>query len=99
MKKKSQWIVKVMLTLIMTFTACSGAVMTAQAAGNHNHDYRYEQRDDYSWDRDSDRHHKEDWKKYDTHRDDDKKVDKGTNNKANWAIGLSALAVVIAATK
>ena len=90
--KKFNYIVRMMLVLVVTFMTFSGAALTAQAAEPHSHSHRWEQRDDRDY-----RHHDGDWEK--NHKSESqKKVDKA-NRKANIAIGVAAVATIIALAK
>lgn len=97
--KKFNYIVRMMLVLVVTFMTFSGAALTAQAAEPHSHSHRWEQRDDRDY-----RHHDGDWEKNrkqwekDHKSESQKKVDKA-NRKANIAIGVAAVATIIALTK
>lgn len=96
--KKFNYIVRMMLVLVVTFMTFSGAALTAQAAGPRDYPQRWEQRDDQNhrddrnWDKD-----RKDWEK--NHKTSAQKdVDKA-NRKANIAIGVAAVATIIALTK
>lgn len=97
--KKFNYIVRMMLVLVVTFMTFSGAALTAQAAEPHSHSHRWEQRDDRDY-----RHHDGDWEKdrkqweKDHKSESQKKVDKA-NRKANIAIGVAAVATIIALAK
>ncbi|MGF0150182.1 hypothetical protein [Megasphaera elsdenii] len=97
--KKFNYIVRMMLVLVVTFMTFSGAALTVQAAEPHSHSHRWEQRDDRDY-----RHHDGDWEKNrkrwekDHKSESQKKVDKA-NRKANIAIGVAAVATIIALTK
>lgn len=97
--KKFNYIVRMMLVLVVTFMTFSGAALTAQAAEPHSHSHRWEQRDDRDY-----RHHDGDWEKNrkqwekDHKSESQKKVDKA-NRKANIAIGVAAVATIIALAK
>lgn len=97
--KKFNYIVRMMLVLVVTFMTFSGAALTAQAAEPHSHSHRWEQRDDRDY-----RHHDSDWEKNrkqwekDHKSESQKKVDKA-NRKANIAIGVAAVATIIALAK
>lgn len=97
--KKFNYIVRMMLVLVVTFMTFSGAALTVQAAEPHSHSPRWEQRDDRDY-----RHHDGDWEKNrkrwekDHKSESQKKVDKA-NRKANIAIGVAAVATIIALTK
>lgn len=104
--KKFNYIVRMMLVLVVTFMTFSGAALTAQAAEPHSHSPRWEQRDDRDY-----RHHDGDWEKNrkrwekdrkqwekDHKSESQKKVDKA-NRKANIAIGVAAVATIIALAK
>ena len=97
--KKFNYIVRMMLVLVVTFMSFSGAALTVQAAEPHSHSHRWEQRDDRDY-----RHHDGDWEKNrkrwekDHKSESQKKVDKA-NRKANIAIGVAAVATIIALTK
>lgn len=97
--KKFNYIVRMMLVLVVTFMTFSGAALTVQAAEPHSHSHRWEQRDDRDY-----RHHDGDWEKSrkrwekDHKSESQKKVDKA-NRKANIAIGVAAVATIIALAK
>lgn len=97
--KKFNYIVRMMLVLVVTFMTFSGAALTAQAAEPHSYSHSWEQRDDRDY-----RHHDGDWEKHrkrwekDHKSESQKKVDKA-NRKANIAIGVAAVATIIALTK
>ncbi|KGI89184.1 hypothetical protein [Megasphaera elsdenii] len=97
--KKFNYIVRMMLVLVVTFMTFSGAALTVQAAEPHSHSHRWEQRDDRDY-----RHHDGDWEKNrkrwekDHKSESQKKVDKA-NRKANIAIGVAAVATIIALAK
>ncbi len=97
--KKFNYIVRMMLVLVVTFMTFSGAALMAQAAEPHCHSHRWEQRDDRDY-----RHHDSDWEKNrkqwekDHKSESQKKVDKA-NRKANIAIGVAAVATIIALAK
>lgn len=97
--KKFNYIVRMMLVLVVTFMTFSGAALTAQAAEPHSYSHSWEQRDDRDY-----RHHDDDWEKNRKRWEKDhkseyqKKVDKA-NRKANIAIGVAAVATIIALTK
>lgn len=105
--KKFNNIVRMMLVLVVTLMTFSGAAITAQAAGPREYPQRWEQRDS-QWDRhDNDRHDRRDdrdWQKDQRRWEKDHKsqaqkdVDKA-NRKANIAIGVAAVATIIALTK
>lgn len=97
--KKFNYIVRMMLVLVVTFMIFSGAALTAQAAGPRDYPQRWEQRDDRDYRHDDRNWEKErkDWKK--NHKTSTQKdVDKA-NRKANIAIGVAAVATIIALTK
>lgn len=90
--KKFNYIVRMMLVLVVTFMTFSGAALTAQAAGPRDYPQRWEQRDDRNWEKE-----RKDWEK--NHKTSTQKdVDKA-NRKANIAIGVAAVATIIALTK
>ena len=97
--KKFNYIVRMMLVLVVTFMTFSGAALTAQAAEPHSYSPSWDQRDDRDY-----RHHDGDWEKNRKRWEKDhkseyqKKVDKA-NRKANIAIGVAAVATIIALTK
>lgn len=93
------------LVFVLTLTTFSGAALTAQAAGPRP-PQRYEERDAH-WDPQDDR----DWKQAQKERERDqrrweknhkssaqKKVDQA-NRKANIAMGVAAVATIIALSK
>lgn len=97
--KKFNYIVRMMLVLVVTFMTFSGAALTAQAAGPRDYPRRWEQRDDRDY-----RHNDRNWEKERKNWEKDHKtstqkdVDKA-NRKANIAIGVAAVATIIALTK
>ena len=97
--------VSTVLLLVVTFTTFSGAAFTAQAAEPHP-PQRYEERDAH-WNHQNDRHHKKSQK--DRNREQrrlekeressaQKKADQ-SNRKANIALGIAAVATIIALSK
>ena len=97
--KKFNYIVRMMLVLVVTFMTFSSAALTAQAAGPRDYPRRWEQRDDRDYRHDDRNWEKErkNWEK-DHKTSTQKDVDKA-NRKANIAIGVAAVATIIALTK
>jgi hypothetical protein len=88
MKKHIKNIIKMTLVMALMITSFMGAV-AVQAAGP-GPQQRLEQRDDRpDMHRDDNHRH---------HRDRDNS-DSNSNNKVNWALGLAAVAAVVAITK
>ena len=103
--KKFNNIVRMMLVLVVTLMTFSGAAITAQAAGPRDYPQRWEQRDSHWDNRDRDnRRDDRDWQKdqrnWEKHHKSQaqKDVDKA-NRKANIAMGVAAVATIIALTK
>lgn len=95
MMKRIKNILKMTLITTLVLTTFSGAV-AVQAAGPRHDRPGWEQRDD-RYDRDRDRYDRD-------HRDRDRKSDAqedadDANKKANWALGVAAVAAIIAIAK
>ncbi|MCH4188231.1 MAG: hypothetical protein LKF74_01870 [Megasphaera sp.] len=95
MMKRMKNIIKMALVTALMLTSFTGAV-AVQAAGP-GPQQRWEQRNDRpDWHRDD---------HYDNHRDNHRdryernKKDSNSNNKVNWALGLAAVAAVVAISK
>lgn len=113
--KKMSALIKVMLVFVFTVMSFSGAALTAQAASPHYHDgSRWEDRDDhyrdrhdhhdYRRDRDRDhdryereRHDRDRWEK--DHKSKAQKEADSAKKRANIAIGVAAIATIVALTK
>ena len=97
--KKFNYIVRMMLVLVVTFMTFSGAALTAQAAGPRDYPKRWEQHDDRDYRHDDRNLKKErkDWEK--NHKTSTQKDVDNANRKANIAIGVAAVATIIALTK
>ncbi len=95
MMKRMQNILKMTLIMVLTLTTFSGAI-AVQAAGPRPHQ-QWEQRDDRNRNdrpappRRDDRH----WDKKDNAKDEADSA----NKKANWALGIAAVAAIIAVAK
>lgn len=91
MMKRIKSMLKVMLITALVMTTFSGAVVV-QAAGPKHDRPGWEQRDDRH-DRDHNNRHDKD-RKSDAQEDAD-----DANKKANWALGVAAVAAIIAIAK
>lgn len=87
MMKRIKNIFKMTLVLALMLTTFSGTA-AIQAAGP---------RAPYHWDQRDDRNRHHDWDK--DHRDRDEKKNDNANKKINWALGLAAVAAVVAIAK
>lgn len=102
---------KMVLVLVVALMSFSGATITAQAAGPQGPQQRWEQRDDRNrdWQRDRNRDNDRDWERdrrdnrddgnWKDKYDDQKKKADSANKKANWALGVAAVAAIIAIAK
>ncbi|MCI5531791.1 hypothetical protein [Megasphaera elsdenii] len=90
-------IIRIALVLVITLTTFSGAALTAQAAGPRP-PQRYEQQDDHwkHWQKERERDQRR-WEK--NHKSSSQKEVDRANRKANIAIGVAAVATVIALSK
>ncbi len=90
-------IIRIALVLVITLTTFSGAALTAQAAGPRP-PQRYEQQDDHwkHWQKERERDLRR-WEK--NHKSSSQKEVDRANRKANIAIGVAAVATVIALSK
>lgn len=109
--KKFQNIVRMALVLAVTTATFSGAALTAQAAEPRPYDQQWEQHDnDRNRDNHNDKNHKNDKnhrkykndKKYKNdwkEKENPKKDVDQANRKANIAIGVAAIATIVALSK
>lgn len=90
-------IIRIALVLVITLTTFSGAALTAQAAGPRP-PQRYEQQDYHwkHWQKEQERDQRR-WEK--NHKSSSQKEVDRANRKANIAIGVAAVATVIALSK
>lgn len=100
MMKRIKSMLKVTLITALVMTTFSGAV-AVQAAGPKHDRPGWEQRDD-RYDRDRNNRHDREYER--DHRDKDRKSDAqedadDANKKANWALGVAAVAAIIAIAK
>lgn len=99
--KKMSALVKIMMVFVFSFMTFSGAALTAQAASPHHDGPRWEQHDDR--DHHHDRHdryekdHHDRWEK--DHKSKEQKEAESAKKRANIAIGVAAVATIVALTK
>lgn len=94
MMKRLKDFLKVTMVLAVILTTFSGAV-AVQAAGPRHDRPGWEQRDDRYRDHDRDRDHDDKYKTREELQDDADSA----NKKANWALGVAAVAAIIAIAK
>ena len=94
--KKFQNIMRMALVLVVTVATFSGAALTAQAAEPRPYNQQWEHQDnDRHRDNHNDKKYKNDWKEKENPKKD---VDQA-NRKANIAIGVAAIATIVALSK
>ncbi|WP_419061820.1 hypothetical protein [Megasphaera sp.] len=95
--KKFQNIMRMALVLVITVATFSGAALTAQAAEPRPYDQQQWEQQDNNRHRDNhnDKKYKNDWKEKENPKKD---VDQA-NRKANIAIGVAAIATIVALSK
>ena len=101
--KKFQNIMRMALVLVITVATFSGAALTAQAAEPRPYDQQQWEQQDNNRHRDNhndkkdknDKNYKNDWKEKENPKKD---VDQA-NRKANIAIGVAAIATIVALSK
>lgn len=99
--KKLQNIMRMALVLVITVATFSGAALTAQAAEPRPYNQQWEHQDnDRHRDNHNDKKYKNDWKeKEKPGKSNPKKDVDQANRKANIAIGVAAIATIVALSK
>lgn len=92
-------IIRIALVLVITLTTFSGAALTAQAAGPRP-PQRYEERDAHWKQLQKERERERDQRRWEKdHKSSSQRDADQANRKANIAIGVAAVAAVIALSK